>query len=88
MNIHELKVYPKFFDEIVSGKKTFEIRKNDRDYAVRDFIIFKEWDGYYTNKIFNVRITYLLKHEDFPEGIPKDYVVFAIKEYGEVFNSE
>ena len=26
---HELKIYPKYFEAILDGKKTFEIRKDD-----------------------------------------------------------
>lgn len=30
---HELKIYPKYFDAILSGEKTFEIRRNDRGFC-------------------------------------------------------
>lgn len=36
-------------------------------------------DGIYTGKSIRAVITYLLKHNDFPVGIPKDYVVFSIE---------
>lgn len=29
---HEIKIWPSQFDAVVSGHKTFEWRKNDRDY--------------------------------------------------------
>ena len=28
---HRIKLHPNYFDRIISGQKTFEIRKNDRD---------------------------------------------------------
>lgn len=31
-----LKIYPEFFDEVFKGYKTFEVRKNDRDFKVGD----------------------------------------------------
>ena len=31
---HELKIYPQYFEDVISGKKKFEIRKNDRKYDV------------------------------------------------------
>lgn len=35
--IHQLKCDSKFFEDVASGKKTFEVRKNDRDFFVGDF---------------------------------------------------
>lgn len=29
---HELKTYPKYFQETIEGNKPFEIRKNDKDF--------------------------------------------------------
>ena len=31
---HELKTYPKYFQETIEGNKPFEIRKNDRNFQV------------------------------------------------------
>lgn len=36
MVTHRIKLEPRYFDRILSGQKTFEIRKNDRDYQVGD----------------------------------------------------
>ncbi|MGY3710727.1 DUF3850 domain-containing protein [Lactococcus lactis subsp. lactis] len=36
MKEHELKLDIKYFDDVKSGKKKFEIRKNDRDFQVGD----------------------------------------------------
>lgn len=33
---HRVKLHPNYCDRIISGQKTFEIRKNDRDYQVGD----------------------------------------------------
>lgn len=40
MTTHRLKVFVKYADAIMSGAKTFEIRKNDRGYEVGDKIVF------------------------------------------------
>ena len=34
--IHQLKIEPDYFKKIVEGVKTFEVRKNDRDFHVGD----------------------------------------------------
>ena len=41
---HELKCHPEYFYRICSGQKSFEIRKNDRDFQVGDTLILKEYD--------------------------------------------
>ena len=41
---HELKCHPMYFSRIVSGQKTFEVRKNDRNFQVNDILILQEYD--------------------------------------------
>jgi hypothetical protein len=49
---HTLKIQDRFYKQILTWEKTFEIRKNDRDFKVWDVIEFKrivewlsiEWD--------------------------------------------
>jgi hypothetical protein len=41
---HNLKTYPSDFEAVLSGKKTFEIRYNDRDFAEGDMLVLEEWD--------------------------------------------
>ena len=36
---HELKTDPEEWDEVAAGVKTFEIRKDDRGYAVGDILL-------------------------------------------------
>lgn len=36
--LHELKIDPQPFDMIRAGKKTFELRKNDRDFQAGDVL--------------------------------------------------
>jgi len=44
MKAHDLKIYPEYWEDIVTGKKTFEVRKNDRDYQVGDLLLFRKFD--------------------------------------------
>ena len=64
-----LKIWPEYFKEILTGNKRFELRKNDRDYEVGDILILEEWcpsrDGYTGNTIKCV-VTYILKDGDIP----------------------
>lgn len=41
---HELKCRPEYFSRVMSGQKTFEVRKNDRNFQVGDFVTLKEYD--------------------------------------------
>lgn len=43
--LHELKTYPKYFQETIEGNKLFEIRKNDRNFQVGDILNVRTWAG-------------------------------------------
>ena len=34
--VHNLKAWPEFFDAVADGRKTFEVRRNDRGYREGD----------------------------------------------------
>jgi len=77
---HILKCHPQFFKDIASGKKQFEVRKNDRKYEVNDQITLREYDPIskkYSGKELDFSITYVLKNFD---GIKKNWVIMAIKQ--------
>lgn len=44
MKTHELKCWPEYFLAVASGLKTFEFRRNDRNFKVGDFLKLKEYD--------------------------------------------
>lgn len=86
MTVHKLKLFPEYFDAVANGIKTFEIRKNDRDYKVGDTLHLYEFDpekeefsGLPETRTCDVAVTYILTHEDFPDGIPEDYCVMGIR---------
>ncbi len=62
--IHELKILPKYFDEVASLNKQFELRRDDRDYQVGDLLLLKEFvNGEYTGRTFGcVQIRYILRN--------------------------
>lgn len=74
---HELKIYPQYFEDVISGKKKFEIRKNDRKYRVGDILILKEWDNIkYSGRKARAEVIYLI--DDKFVGIQPGYVVMGI----------
>jgi ParB family chromosome partitioning protein len=83
MTTHNLKCWPRPFQALHDGVKTFEWRLNDRDYEVGDILHLCEWDpesgeqGNYTNRELKVVVTYILRGGKF--GMPKKYVVMSVK---------
>ena len=45
MKTHDLKLNTEFCDAVLSGEKTFEVRKNDRGFQTGDLIRFIPTDG-------------------------------------------
>lgn len=75
---HDLKILPEYFEAVISGRKKFELRKNDRDYKVGDLFVLREWepDKGYTGRDFIQSIGYILK--DCPEyGLMDGYIIFS-----------
>lgn len=77
MKTHELKILPEYFEDVVSGRKTFEVRLNDRNYKVRDNLILREWkDGAYTGRKITKRVIYLL---DDPAYCKEGFVILGLR---------
>ena len=94
MTKHTLKLNDRYFDAVVNGTKTFEIRKDDRGFRVGDTLemyrvndngLYVSNDGTYASndrsglKPIQVKVKYILTHDDFPAGIPEGYVVMSIE---------
>lgn len=80
--IHELKILPEYFNDVLSGKKTFEIRKNDRPFKEGDLLALNEYDSEnkaYTGASCLVYIDYILDNADYCKS---GYVVMSIKPCG------
>lgn len=84
MTVHELKIAPQYFEPVLEGRKTFEIRKDDRGYQVGHLLHLKEFDGEsFTGKSVLAEVTYMTTFNQEP-----GYYVLAIKEPGfEVLNN-
>lgn len=81
---HDLKTWPAFFPALLNGKKTFEVRRNDRDFRVEDILILREWDPTiedYTGRVVRRVVTYLARAEDLSRmgsGLREGFCVMAI----------
>ena len=74
---HELKIMPEYFEAIVKGEKTFEVRYNDRNFAKGDILLLREHDGKeYSGRTIKAGVTYLLNN---PAYCKEGYVIMAIK---------
>ncbi len=61
---HYLKCWPETFQPIFSGDRYFDLRKNDRKFAVGDTVVFQEWDtnkGKHTGLEIRRKISHILE---------------------------
>lgn len=82
---HNLKTWPVHFDAVRLGIKPFEVRLNDRGFAVDDILRLQEWDPEkkrYTGREVQRRVSFMLVGEF---GIPADHAVMGlVKAEGEI----
>lgn len=89
--VHDIKIQPPYFDDVCCGNKTFEVRKNDRDYRVGDILNLQEYDNnflygwHYTGREYKVRISYIMDNTDFCKD---GYVIIGIKPMEQENNNE
>lgn len=80
MKLHVLKIKDEYYKEVRSGRKTFELREDDRNYQVGDLIHFVEVNGLEIDSESDnlYEITYVLR--DVPQyGLPYGYAILAIR---------
>lgn len=83
MTVHELKCRPTLFDDIRSGRKSFDIRKNDRGFQTGDVIKFRKFcpsKKEYTSppESLTADIGYVLSGF----GLRSDYVCLGLNLFG------
>lgn len=76
MRVHELKTEPKYFMKIEDGSKSFELRKNDRDFRLNDILHLREHQGSYTGNEIIAQVTYILTD---PNYVKRDHAAMAIE---------
>lgn len=80
--IHALKIQPQYFEVVRSEVKTFELRKNDRDFHVGDFLALNEWDGdHYTGRTELMEVTYMMNPNEIMT-CPGNFVLLGIRKNG------
>ena len=66
---HKLKIMSKYYEAILLGKKTFEVRIDDRPYSEGDTLLLQETvtpDGCgYTGREMTVEVTYILRDSEY-----------------------
>lgn len=88
--IHVLKCWPDFFQAMLDGTKTFDARRNDRDFQVGDTLKQVEWTpadsihsalGEYSGRVLWFKVTYVLPGSDSntKTGIGEGFCVMGIK---------
>lgn len=80
MAVHHLKCHPEPFDAIRAGLKTYELRRDDRGYAVGDTLHLRRWcpvDLDYTGESIRVRVTHLTRGPEW--GLSDGWVCMAVR---------
>jgi ParB family transcriptional regulator, chromosome partitioning protein len=79
MTDHVIKCWPEYFKPIAKGEKTFDLRKDDRSYAVGDIVLlceFRPTTGEYTGPTIRVKIGYILREF---AGLMPGYCILGIE---------
>lgn len=78
MEVHELKILPWWFEDVATGEKQFEIRRNDRNFRVGDILFLREYNrGKYTGRSCRVFIKYIYQG-DGTFGLNSDFCILGI----------
>lgn len=89
--IHKLKVWSAFYTELETEAKKFEIRLNDRDYQVNDYLELFPFDPIKDEPVRNGRqiakVTYILD-DAYKFGVREGYVIMSLKYWKEFSNEE
>jgi hypothetical protein len=80
---HELKTWPVYYQDIIDGNKSFEVRKDDRGFNVGDVLRLREYGWKkpldpvierYTGRYCYVRVDYIYRGI----GIQDGYCIMSI----------
>ncbi|MCX6812032.1 MAG: DUF3850 domain-containing protein [Candidatus Berkelbacteria bacterium] len=60
------KIWPEYFEAVKSGKKKYELRLNDFEVNVGDFLVLEEWNPAtkkYTGRKIKKQVTFVDKYK-------------------------
>jgi len=63
----EKKIWPKYFEAVISGKKKFELRLADFEIKEGDELLLREWNPNtkeYTGRKIKKKVSYVIKTKD------------------------
>lgn len=84
--VHRIRLAKMFFEDVASGKKPFELQKNDRGYKQGDILELAEYtNGEETGRIIKAEVTYMLQEY---AGLAEGYCIMAIKVMGIVSETD
>lgn len=79
--VHQIRIATTYFSDVESGRKPFELRKNDRNYKEGDMLEMIEFkDGKNTGRTIRKVVTYLLENYT---GLEKGYCIMGTKDIEE-----
>jgi hypothetical protein len=71
-----LKTQIEYFEAVEKGSKTFELRKNDRDFRVKDICILEKYDGKKClDEQIAIEISYIFHGGKY--GLDKDHCILG-----------
>ena len=75
--VHSIKLASNYYNDVVSGRKSFELRKNDRGYREGHKLELLEFaDGRHTGRVIRADIVYML--EDYT-GLEEGFCILGIR---------
>lgn len=88
MSEHKIKVQRPYFDALLDGSKTFEVRRNDRAFQRGDYVHLVEWvtddspmipaGGWLTGRGVWREVTFVYSGDPRWGGIEPGYVVLGL----------
>jgi hypothetical protein len=82
MATHELKTWPPYFEAVKQNRKTFEMRKDDRQFMEGDWLHLREWhpgDEQYTGRLLRVQVSYVMRGPSF--GLADGWAILGLGDY-------
>lgn len=77
---HQLKIEEQYLENLISGKKKSEVRRNDRDYQIGDVLDFTAHARNYFDGFRFKRCEFKIMHIHSGLGMQQGYVVLSVEQ--------